>query len=68
MSVASKRWVRKLGSFAEERQADQELWHQLDPAERVNAVEELRRDWRKIRGLTEERLRRTVRVLRAARR
>jgi Txe/YoeB family toxin of Txe-Axe toxin-antitoxin module len=68
MSAASQRWVRKLGSFAEERQADQEFWRQLDPAERVNAVEELRRDWWKIRGQTEERLRRTVRVFRAARR
>jgi hypothetical protein len=63
-----KRWVRKLTSFEEERTADREFWAQMSPDERVAAVEELRLEWCKIQGKSNEGLRRTARVLELAKR
>jgi len=63
-----KRWVRKLTSFEEERTADREFWAQMSPDERVAAVEELRLEWIKIQGKSNEGLRRTARVLELAKR
>ena len=63
-----KRWVRKLTSFEEERAADREFWAQMSPDERVAAVEELRLEWSKIQGKSNEGLRRTARVLVLAKR
>ena len=58
-------WVRKCSSFAEEQQADPEFWAQVFPDDRVVAVDELRQQWLRSRGETDEGLRRTVRVLQA---
>ena len=58
-------WVRKLGSFEDDRRADREFWRAVPPDERVAAVEDLRQQWAKIQGADEQGLRRTVRVLEA---
>lgn len=63
-----KRWVRKLTSFDEERTADREFWAQMSPDQRVAAVEELRLEWFKIQGKSNEGLRKTARVLELAKR
>jgi hypothetical protein len=63
-----KRWVKKLTSFEEERTADREFWAQMSPDERVAAVEELRLEWIKIQGKSNEGLRKTARVLELAKR
>ncbi|MGB3562736.1 MAG: hypothetical protein WBC09_06720 [Thermoanaerobaculia bacterium] len=60
--------MRKLTSFEEERTADREFWAQMSPDERVAAVEELRLEWNKIQGKSNEGLRRTARVLELAKR
>jgi hypothetical protein len=56
-------WVRKSGSFGEDRRADREFWLAASPDARIQAVEELRQHWAKLKGVSHEGLRRTVRVL-----
>jgi len=56
-------WLRKCSSFEDEERADREFWQQMSPDERVAAVDDLRRDWLKMKGSSDEGLRRTVRVL-----
>lgn len=58
-------WVRKLGSFDDDRRADREFWRTVTPEARIVAVEELRRQWAMFQGTDDEGLRRTVRVLEA---
>ena len=61
-------WVRRCDGFAEEAEADRAFWASLSPAQRVAAVEDLRRQWLKMRGTRDEGLRRVVRVLEPPRR
>jgi hypothetical protein len=61
-------WVRRCFTFAEEKAADREFWATMTADERVAAIDDLRADWLKLRGLPDERLRRAVRVLESARR
>lgn len=56
-------WVRKCSSFEEEEQADREFWAQMSGDERVEALEDLRRQAWKVTGERIEGLRRVVRVL-----
>jgi hypothetical protein len=55
-------WVRRCSSFAEDERADREFWATMTGEERVEALEELRREAWKVTGERLERLRRTVRV------
>jgi hypothetical protein len=55
-------WVRKCSSFEEEEQADREFWAQMTGDERVEALEDLRRQAWKVTGERIEGLRRVVRV------
>ena len=55
-------WVRKSDSFDEDRQADREFWRAMSPDDRVAAVEDLRKHWARLKGVSDEGLRRTVRV------
>ncbi len=43
-------WIRKCSSFEEEADADREFWSSLTGDERVEALEELRRQAWKITG------------------
>jgi hypothetical protein len=61
-------WVRKCTSFEEEALADRAFWAQLSPDERVEALEDLRRESWKVTGEPFERLRRVARVLERERR
>lgn len=61
-------WLRKCGSFAEDAEADREFWSRMTGVERVEALEELRREAWKVTGERLEGLRRTVRVLERPRR
>ena len=61
-------WLRKCSSFAEEAGADREFWSRMTGEERVEALEELRREAWKVTGERLEGLRRTVRVLELPRR
>lgn len=56
-------WVRKGVSFEEEEAADREFWAQMTGRERVEALEEMRRDAWKIKGERLKRLRRVVRIV-----
>jgi hypothetical protein len=56
-------WVRKSVSFDEDRRADREFWRAASAAARIQAVEQLRQHWAKLKGVSHEGLRRTVRVL-----
>jgi hypothetical protein len=56
-------WVRKSESFDEDRVADREFWRAAPPEARIAAVEELRKHWAQLQGVSHEGLRRTVRVL-----
>jgi hypothetical protein len=56
-------WFRKCDSFEEEEEADREFWEQMTGRERVEALEELRREAWKITGERFEGLRRVARVL-----
>jgi len=58
-------WVRKSGSFDEDRLADRAFWRAATPDARIAAVEELRKHWAMLKGVSHEGLRRTVRVLEA---
>jgi hypothetical protein len=58
-----KMWVRRCSSFAEDEKADREFWAAMTGDERVEALEELRREAWKVTGERLEGLRRTVRVL-----
>jgi hypothetical protein len=58
-----KVWLRKCTSFEEEEEADREFWGQMTGDERVEALEQMRRDAWKITGERLEGLRRTFRVL-----
>ena len=58
-------WVRKCASFEEDRRADREFWQTVSPDDRVAVVEDLRRQWAKLKGLDDQGLRRTVHVLQA---
>ena len=55
-------WVRKSGSFDEDRRTDREFWRAASAEARIQAVEELRQHWAKLKGVSHEGLRRTVRV------
>lgn len=59
-------WMRKCSSFAEEARADREFWAQMTGRERVEALEDLRREAWKVTGERLEGLRRSVRVLERA--
>jgi hypothetical protein len=61
-------WFRRLRSFEEEANADAEFWAQMTPDERVAIVEQLRAEWLKEHGRSGEELRRTLAILRVARR
>jgi hypothetical protein len=61
-------WLRRCGDFAEEADADRAFWASLTPQQRVDAVEDLRRQWLKMQGARDEGLRRVVRVLEPPRR
>jgi hypothetical protein len=56
-------WILKCSSFEEEAEADREFWSSMTGDERVEALEELRRQAWKVTGERIEGLRRTVRVL-----
>jgi hypothetical protein len=58
-----KLWIWKGTSFEAEAEADREFWSQMSGRERVEALEELRRDAWKITGERIERLRRVARVV-----
>jgi hypothetical protein len=62
-----KLWVRKGASFEEEAEADREFWVQLSGRERVEALEEMRRESWKVTGERIERLRRVARVVERSR-
>jgi len=55
-------WVRKSNSFDDDRRADREFWRAASPEARIAAVEALRQHWAKLKGISHEGLRRTVRV------
>jgi hypothetical protein len=61
-------WVRRCASFEEEQRADRQFWRQMTPEARIQALEELRAQWRTTAGDGHEGLRRTVRVLQRPRR
>jgi hypothetical protein len=61
-------WLRKCGSFAEEARADREFWSRMTGEERVEALEELRREAWKVTGERLEGIRRAVHVLERPRR
>ncbi|MCA1734014.1 MAG: hypothetical protein LC732_10490 [Acidobacteria bacterium] len=61
-------WLRRCASFAEEAEADAEFWRRFTPGERVSILEQMRREWLESNGRVDEGLRRTARVLDAARR
>jgi hypothetical protein len=61
-------WVRKCSSFEEEARADREFWAQMTGRERVEALEDLRREAWKVTGERLEGLRRVARVLERPRR
>lgn len=61
-------WLRRCDSFAEESEADAEFWDGFSPDERVSILEEMRHEWLRKNGRSDEGLRRTVRRLDAARR
>jgi len=56
-------WIRRCDSFEEEARADREFWESLTGEERVEALEDLRREAWKVTGERVEGLRRAVRVL-----
>jgi hypothetical protein len=56
-------WIRKCATFGEDAAADRDFWQGVPPERRVAVVEELRAEWRKIKGEPYERLRRVARVL-----
>jgi hypothetical protein len=58
-----KVWLRKCSSFEEEEAADREFWQQMTGDERIEVLEQMRRDAWKITGERLEGLRRAVRVL-----
>ena len=60
--------MRGCSSFSEAEAADRAFWATLTPQQRVAAIEDLRADWLKLRGLRDEGLRRAVRVFEPARR
>jgi hypothetical protein len=60
-------WLRRCTSFAEEAEADREFWARFSPDERVAIVEQMRREWMEKNGRLDEGLRRTARLLEAAR-
>jgi hypothetical protein len=43
-------WLRKCASFAEEAIADREYWQQYSPDERVAQIDDLLKEWRRIKG------------------
>jgi hypothetical protein len=61
-------WVRRCRSFEEEARADREFWARMSGEERVEALEEMRREAWKVTGERLEGLRRAVRVLECPRR
>jgi hypothetical protein len=61
-------WVRRCATFAEEAVADREFWRTLTPEQRVAVIDDLRADWLELRGIPDEGLRRSVRVLEPTRR
>ena len=60
-------WFRRCASFGEEELADVEFWLQYDPSERVQILEDMRREWLEANGRRDEGLRRVARVLSTAR-
>lgn len=56
-------WLRKGDSFEEEEEADREFWQQMTGRERVEILEQMRRDAWKITGEPLGRLQRSVRVI-----
>ncbi len=56
-------WVNKSSTFDEARQADREFWRAASAEARLQAVEDLRQHWARLKGISHEGLRRTVRVL-----
>lgn len=61
---SNRPWVRVHRSFEEAEQAERERYLRMSPAERVAAVEEMRRRWMTMKGLDDQGLRRVVRVSR----
>jgi hypothetical protein len=56
-------WIRRCSSPAEAEEADREFWAQMTGDERVEALEQMRRDAWKVTGERLQGLRRTVRIL-----
>lgn len=63
-----KLWLRRYDNFKDEADGDAEFWQRMTPDERVDVVEQLRREWLERNGRVDEGLRRTARALRAHRR
>jgi hypothetical protein len=61
-------WLRRCSSFAEEAAADREFWARMTGEERVEALEDLRREAWRVTGERLEGLRRAVHVLERPRR
>jgi hypothetical protein len=61
-------WLRKCSSFAEEARADREFWARMTGEERVEALEDLRREAWKVTGERLEGIRKVARVLERPRR
>jgi hypothetical protein len=62
-----KVWCRKGSSFDEEAQADRDFWLQMTGRERVEALEEMRKEAWKAGGERFEGLRRVARVVKLPR-
>lgn len=56
-------WLRKGSSFTEDEEADREFWEQMTGRERVEVLEEMRREAWKVTGEPLEGLRRVIRVV-----
>lgn len=56
-------WFRRCNSFEEEEAADLEFWAQMTGDERVEVLEQMRRDAWKVTGERLKGLRRAVRVI-----
>jgi hypothetical protein len=63
-----ERWVRTFSSFAREGEADAEFWESMSGDERVEVVNQMRREAAARDGKPDERLRRVVRVVEPKRR
>ncbi|HBL27830.1 MAG TPA: hypothetical protein DD490_13410 [Acidobacteria bacterium] len=59
-------WLRKCSSFEEEEEADREFWAQMTGNERVQVLEQMRRDAWKVTGERPQGIRKVARILQEA--